>query len=99
MENNNTFTAKLRSDKRKNPTYRNYRRLTFDEVKSSNGKHVLCLDRNGDIANVHITSIKTWKTRPEIEVHYQFGLYEHYIDRGNAGTLWGFVIEVGESES
>ena len=69
----------MRSDKRKNPEQVEYELLTFAECKSLTG-HAYILDRAGKIANVKITSVKTWKTRPdEIEVHCKFGLYEYFV--------------------
>ena len=68
----------MRSDKRKNPESVEYEVLTFAECKALSG-HAYILDRQGKIANVKITSVKTWKTRPnEIEVHCKFGLYEYF---------------------
>ena len=72
-------TTIMRSDKRKNPEQVEYEVLTFAECKSLHG-HACILDRQGKIANVKITSVKTWKTRPdEIEVHCKFGLYEYFV--------------------
>ena len=69
----------MRSDKRKNPEQVEYEVLTFGECKGLGG-HCHILDRQGKIANVKITSVKTWKTRPnEIEIHCKFGLYEYFV--------------------
>lgn len=76
---NETFTAKRRNDKRKTPHFLTCRRLTPQECKSLHG-HALYLDLQGNIAEVKITSIKTWKTRPEIEVHCKYGMYEYFSD-------------------
>jgi hypothetical protein len=70
--------AKMRSDKRKNPTMLGYRVLTNQECATI-GSHAYILDRYGDIAQVKITSIKTWKTRPNIEVHCKYGMYEYFV--------------------
>lgn len=78
--------ASLRSDKRKNPEMKEYTILSNDECKALTG-HALILDRNGKIANVKITSVKTWKTRPEFEVRCQFGLYEHFTIRLSPDNL------------
>ena len=68
----------MRSDRRKNPEQVEYEYLTFDECKALTN-HCHILDREGKIAQVKITSVKTWKTRPdEIEVHCKFGLYEYF---------------------
>lgn len=70
--------AVMRSDKRKNPQPVECELLTFEECKALTG-HAYILDRYGKIARVKITSVKTWKTRPnEIEVHCKFGLYEYF---------------------
>lgn len=76
---NTTFKSTLRSDKRAKPEWREYRHLTFDECRKLSN-HALYIDRQGKIASVKITTIKTWKTRPEIEVHCKFGLYEYFTD-------------------
>jgi hypothetical protein len=89
-----TFTAKLRSDKRKNPEMKVYRHLTIAECKALHG-YAMAVDRHGDIARVQITSIKTWKTRPEFEVRWKFGMYEfgrELITRDEDNRF--FVIEV-----
>jgi hypothetical protein len=70
--------AKMRSDKRKIPTLYEYRVLTNQECKAL-GSHAYILDSYGDIAQVKITSIKTWKTRPDIEVHCKYGMYEYFV--------------------
>jgi len=72
----NTITATLRSDKRKNPEVKTYRFLTADECRSLTGR-VKALDQFGKIGEVTITSVKTWKTRPEVQVNWKFGLYEY----------------------
>jgi hypothetical protein len=92
---NTTFEAKLRSDKRKSPEMKQYRRLTFQECKNLSG-HSLYLDRFGQIATVKITTIKTWKTRPEIEIHCKFGMYEYFQDTIRPDDLdrINFVVEV-----
>lgn len=69
--------AKMRSDKRKNPTMLEYRLLTYDECRSLKYHHCYVLDRYGDIAQVNITTVKTWKRRPDLEIHWKFGLYEY----------------------
>lgn len=96
MSENTVFTAKMRSDKRKNQELKSWRYMTYEELKAR-PYHVNILDRHGDVAEVHITTIKTWKTRPQIEIHCKFGLYEYftvtvYPDRQQQE----FVIEVTE---
>ncbi len=73
----NIINTSLRSDRKANPTMKNYRRLEFSELLTM-GSHALCLDKYGKVATVKITSIKTWKTRPEIEIHCKYGMYEYF---------------------
>ena len=68
--------AKLRSDKRVKPKLLEYRILTNDECRTLTG-HCHILDRYGDIAQVKITSVKTWKRRADIEVNCKYGMYEY----------------------
>ena len=91
-----TFQAIQRSDvKRKNAVKRDYRYLTYDECKVLSG-HSLVTDRYGNIAQVLITSVKTWKTRAEIRIGYKYGLYEYgSITMVNANSTQDmFCIEV-----
>lgn len=75
-ETTETFVARLRSDRRKHPEMRNYRYLTFEECKNLSS-HCLVCDDHGTIAEVKITSQKAWKTRPQIEIHWKYGLYDY----------------------
>lgn len=77
MEKSIYFTAFLRSDKKVKPTGRLYRFLTYKECRAL-PSHAEILDRSGRVATVKITSIKTWKTRPDLEIHCKFGLYEFF---------------------
>lgn len=93
-----TFTAARRGDKRAKPEKKMYRYLTVEECKSLHG-HADYIDRHGNIARVAITSVKTWKTRPDVEVRCKFGLYEYftvYLTPGRPNTE--LVVEV-ENES
>lgn len=74
-----TFKAALRSDRHAIPEEKTYRFLTLAECKSLHG-HCLVIDRNGKIVNVAITSVKTWKTRSDVQVGWKFGLYEYGKD-------------------
>lgn len=69
--------AVLRSDKHVKPAEVEFRLLTIEEIKTA--QHVWVLDRNGRAAEVKVTSVKTWKRRADVEVHLQFGLYEHFF--------------------
>ena len=84
--------ATMRSDKRKNPQQYEVELLTLEECKALSGQHSYILDDAGRIANVNVTSVKTWKTRPEIEVHCKYGLYEYFVitigpDRPNSELI------------
>lgn len=85
--------AKMRNDKRKNPTMISYRVLTNDECKALSG-HCHILDQNGNIAQVKITSVKTWKTRPDIEVNCKYGLYEFFTVRLDPARTNTELIEI-----
>ena len=69
----------LRSDRRKNPETVEYEYLTFDECRAlAHESHCHILDQQGKIAQVKITSVKTWKTRPnELLIGWKYGLYEY----------------------
>jgi hypothetical protein len=75
-----TLELKARSDKRKNPELANFRRITFEEAKNlCQNRRYPIIDKNGNWAEVKITSVKTWKRDPErLEVHCQYGLYEYF---------------------
>lgn len=38
--------------------------------------HVCAIDNSGFLRNCKITSIKTWKRKPDMEIHWKYGLYE-----------------------
>ena len=68
-----------RSDRKKNPTLYDYQEFTFDDLKCLSGR-VKVLDQAGKIAEVKITSIKTWKRRPlDLDIHCKYGLYDYFI--------------------
>lgn len=72
----NTFSAVSRYDRRSTAQEGTYRFLTLEECKSLSGR-VLALGADGRVAQVHITSVKTWKTRPDVRIGWKFGLYEY----------------------
>jgi hypothetical protein len=77
MNHYEPFQAAYRSDRRTYPAKRSYRYLTVAEVKALQpGSRVKVLDQNGRVAEVKITSIKTWKTRPDVQIGWKFGMYE-----------------------
>lgn len=73
---NKPFFASRRSDRHANPVKGQYRFLTLEECKSLHGR-VDVLDRNGQVCQVSITSVKTWKTRPDVRIGWKYGLYEY----------------------
>jgi len=88
-----TITAALRSDKRKTPTMHTYETVKAGDVV--NGRTYWSLGDNGRAANVKVTSVKTWKTRPDIEIHLQFGMYEHWVETyANRDVETSLMVEV-----
>lgn len=75
-EKMNTFETTSRYDRSSKKETKQYRFLTMDELKEI-GSHAQVIDRNGQIANVKVTSLKTWKTRSDVLVGWKFGLYEY----------------------
>jgi len=74
----NTTEATFRSDRHKSPKKYVVRELEFDELKSLHGR-VKVLDRAGRIAEVKITSVKSWKRRPlDLDIHCKYGLYDYF---------------------
>ena len=69
--------AQSRYDKSKTPELKEYEFLTLSELKNNLSSHVLILDKNNRVARVLVTSIKTWKTRPDVKIGWKFGLYEY----------------------
>lgn len=72
----NTVMAKSRYDKSKSATESEFRFLTLAECKQLSGQATV-LDLHGQWAHVKITSLKTWKTRPDVRIGWKFGLYEY----------------------
>lgn len=97
----------LRSDRRKNPESVEYEYLTFDECKAlASESHCHVLDKNGKICQVKITSVKTWKTRPnELLIGWKFGMYEYgkypvYFELGKcSNNLFVRIIEHDEPDN
>lgn len=93
----------MRSDRRKNPERVAYEFLTFEECKNLGSEsHCHILDNNGKIAQVKITSVKTWKTRPnELLIGWKFGLYEYgkFLACFNMGKCNnGFFVRIVPNE-
>ncbi len=87
MENNNTtFTARLHSDKSKNPVMHNFQQLTIEEAKKLTG-HCYFVTRMGSVANAKVTSVKTWKTRSgHCDVNLKYGMYEFFCAQYRDGS-------------
>ena len=80
-----TIKAILRSDKRAKPEYKTFRQLKAGEVGYL---HYYYMDTAGKMANVKVTSLKTWKRKPDVEIHCKFGLYEFFTETyANPDTL------------
>lgn len=61
---------------------RDTREYNFTPFNLTNNRPLSCsnckaIDINGFLRDVKITSIKTWKTRSDIEIHWKYGLYEY----------------------
>jgi hypothetical protein len=69
--------AKMRSDKRKKPQMYEYEYLSYEECRALNN-HAYILDDYLNIAQVIITSVKTWKTGDDVEIHCKYGMYEFF---------------------
>jgi hypothetical protein len=85
--------ATLRSDRRKNPEFHNFRKLTTSDIINSKKNRFGYLqigqlwasDKNGKMAQVRQSGkIKTWKRDPvRFEFPVKYGLYEswHVTDK------------------
>lgn len=74
------FTLKVYENKRDKIGHDvHYHLLTFEEVKAiPQGSRVDFWTRQGQVRQVKVTSIKTWKTRPgDIRLGLKYGLYEY----------------------
>jgi hypothetical protein len=57
---------------------KNYETISYQDIKSGKlPSHVDCISIHGDVIHTKVTSIKTWKKRPEIEIHLKYGLYKY----------------------
>ena len=70
------FKACLRSDRHVKPEMKEYEFLNLAECKNLRDS-CLIVDPQGKIANVRITSLKTWATRQDVQIGWKFGLYEY----------------------
>jgi hypothetical protein len=74
----------FRNDKHVRPQEVEYRYLTNEECRKLGdgwNNHVHILDKYCKIAQVKVTSVKTWKTHNDIEIHCKYGLYEYFTVR------------------
>lgn len=53
-----------------------YHEINYQDCKNI-GPHALCISVYGDVIRVKITSIKTWKRKPDIQIGLKYGLYEY----------------------
>lgn len=74
-----TIQAREHSDKRKSAPVKTWRVLELADLKALRaGQRVNFLTRQGDVAQVKVTSVKTWKTRPgDIRLGLKYGMYEY----------------------
>jgi hypothetical protein len=65
------------------------RPLTIEEVKGlDRGTTLWFLDLHGQARHIRVNGrVKTWKTRPDVEVPVKYGLYECATFRWD-GTAW-----------
>jgi hypothetical protein len=71
----------LRSSRRKVKETIMLRQITLGEAKNLGyGDRVYTLDRNGNAAEIRVSSkVKTWKRDPNrIEVSFKYGMYENF---------------------
>lgn len=72
----NMYTS-FRSDRRVHPQIVSVHYLTYDEVLTLRvGQHAYVSDDNGRLAQVKITSIRTWKRKADVKIGWKYGLYE-----------------------
>jgi hypothetical protein len=72
-----------RNDRKKNPTMIEVKELSFDELlQIKHGQHIEVLAWNDYLSTVKVTSIDTWKRRPDdMTIHCKFGLYDYFTIR------------------
>ena len=53
------------------------RNLSYEEMKAlSSNSQIMFISNNGEARRAKVTSVKRWKTRPDVEVHIKYGMYE-----------------------
>jgi hypothetical protein len=89
--------AKMRSDKRKKPQMYEYEYLSYEECRALNN-HAYILDQYLNIASVKITSVKTWKTRDDVEIRCKYGMYEFFTVEISSSSPNTELIKLVEKE-
>lgn len=73
----NAFTSVYSADRHAHPEEHAFHYLSYDEcARIGTGQHVLARRLDGKVAQVKITSIKRWRTRPDIRIGWKYGMYE-----------------------
>jgi hypothetical protein len=87
--------AALSSDRKKQP--KEWVCLSVSELKrfTLDGRNrVYAFSRHtGYVHVVTITSVKTWKRRPDVEVHWKYGLYEYGVTLVNPANPNEFFVK------
>lgn len=74
------FSAVLHGESRKKEKpLHSWEYLSLEECKNlcQNGSCYAKAD-DGEIIRMKVTSVHTWKTRPDVRLRVQYGLYQHY---------------------
>lgn len=69
----------------------NFTPFNLTNNKPCNNSHCKAIDMQGNLRDVKITSIKIWKTKSDIEIHWKYGLYDY---GSSLLTSDGFVLGV-----
>jgi hypothetical protein len=73
-----------------------WRLLTFNECRDLSGQALYYSEHTHKVHRVKITSVKTWKTRDYIEVHWKYGLRDYGYEVVHPDTpQQTFVVHVG----
>lgn len=91
----NEFYTTRRGDNRKSPEMVKVMLMTYNDLKMVKaGNHVNVLDRAGKLAQVKITSVKTWKRKSDIEIHCKYGMYEYFDETITPDFQQKFFVKV-----
>jgi hypothetical protein len=68
----------------------NYEYLTYDECRAlkPSSRIYIFIPEEERVYLLNVTSIKTWKRTPQIEVHWKYGLYKFGYN-----TVWPDVTQ------